>query len=119
MPALISREISLMFASTVGGKTVFALGDLSQQNRGVAAVSIGSRLIDMCLAILPIGERTTANLAGFVGCVPALFDASSVRFRFVNSTGSEFHDHSSERLLNAPLPHRQARLKSRLSPNMH
>jgi hypothetical protein len=88
----------------VGEKTVFASADLSRRRKRPLPASIGSRLVDMCLAILPIGERTAANLASSVRCIPALFDTSSVGLCFTNPTGTQvFHDYSSERLLNAPL----------------
>jgi hypothetical protein len=48
------------------------------------AASIGSLLVDVRLAILLIGESAAANLAGLVHCIPAIFDAAPIRFRFFN-----------------------------------
>jgi hypothetical protein len=48
------------------------------------AATIGSLLLDVRLAVLLAGESTATDLAGLVHCIPAIFDAAPIRFRFFN-----------------------------------
>jgi hypothetical protein len=55
--------------------------------RPLAVCVISSRLLlDVRLAILSIGKSAATDLAGFVGCVPAILNASPIGFRFLNVT---------------------------------
>jgi hypothetical protein len=50
----------------------------------VVCVDTGLFLLDVGLAILLLRKSAAANLAGFVCCVPANFDGSSIGYRFLN-----------------------------------
>jgi hypothetical protein len=52
----------------------------------VVCVNIGLLLLDMGLAILLSRKSTATNLTGFVCCVPAISDGSSIGLRFLNVT---------------------------------
>ena len=52
----------------------------------VVCVNIGLFLLDVRLAILLIRKLAAANLAGFVCCVPAISNGSSIGYRFLNET---------------------------------
>jgi hypothetical protein len=52
----------------------------------VVCVNIGLFLLNVGLAILLIRKPAAANLAGFVCCVPAISNGSSIGYRFLNVT---------------------------------
>jgi len=73
----------------VSARSSTALSFLITQlwTRPLAVCVISSRLLlDVCLAILSIGKSAATDLAGFVGCVPAILNASPIGFRFLNVT---------------------------------
>jgi hypothetical protein len=52
----------------------------------VVCVNIGSLLFDVGLAIILIRKSAATYLTGFVCCVPAISNGSSIGFRFLNVT---------------------------------
>jgi len=54
----------------------------------VVCVDIASLLRYMRLACFLIGKSSATNLAGFVRCIPTLFNTSNIGFHFPNASWS-------------------------------
>ena len=64
---------------------VFRLVDSIVVSRPVAVcINIGSRPLDVRLAILSIRKSAATNLARLAYCIPAILDAAPIGFRYID-----------------------------------